>query len=112
MLKRSKYGVRMDKAGREARTVDGILFHSRKEAKHYVDLKLLAKAGKIKNLRLQPKWPLLVNGKLIGHYVADFSYLDQKFEPVIVDVKGVRTAFYIWKKKHFEAEYGMKITEI
>lgn len=111
-MKRSKYGVRTDKAGREARTVDGILFHSRKEAKRYVELKLLEKAGTIKNLRLQPKWPLLVNGHLIGNYVADFTYRETTGELVIEDVKGVRTAMYRWKKKHFEAYYGMKITEI
>ena len=40
--------------------VDGIKFHSKKEAKDYQELKLLEKEGKIKNLTLQPKFYFLV----------------------------------------------------
>jgi hypothetical protein len=39
-------------------TVDGITFHSAKEANRYVDLKLLERCGKIANLELQPFFEL------------------------------------------------------
>ena len=43
--------------------VDGIKFHSKKEADRYIELKLLQKAKKIKFLELQPVIPLIVNKK-------------------------------------------------
>lgn len=78
-------------------TVDGIVFHSAKEARRYAELKLLEKAGQIRNLLLQPRYRLYVHdltvaAKLrraaarirgkhdpidpfkIGEYVGDFQY--------------------------------------
>ena len=50
---------------------------------------------------------------VIGHYVADFAYVDERTgQRVIEDVKGVKTAMYRWKKKHTEAQYGITITEV
>ena len=43
--------------------VDGIKFHSKKEANRYIELKLLQKTKKIKFLELQPVIPLIVNKK-------------------------------------------------
>ncbi len=39
--------------------VDGITFDSKKEANHYCELKLLERAGKIKNLQLQVPYELI-----------------------------------------------------
>lgn len=100
-------------------TIDGIRFASKAEAKRYGELKLLEKAGEIKDLELQPKFPLLVHARggglpyLVGNYVADFRYREgRKGVLKIEDVKGMKTALYRWKKKHVEAQYGIEITEI
>lgn len=95
--------------------VGGITFASKAEAKRYSQLKLLEKAGEIKNLQLQPKFPLTATrGKTItkiGNYIADFSYTENG-GLVVEDVKGFKTPLYRWKKKHFEAEYNIKLREI
>jgi hypothetical protein len=94
--------------------VDNIRFHSKKEANRYSELKLLQKAGEISNLALQPSWPLRCGDKTIGKYVGDFAY-NPKEHPwtwVVEDVKGMKTPLYRWKKKHFEAQYGIEIREV
>jgi len=94
------------------REVDGIWFDSAKEAKRYSELKILERAGMIKHLTLQPEFILTVNDIKIGKWIGDFSYLDiRKNEAIVEDVKGVKTPFYKWKKKHFEAQYGRRILE-
>jgi hypothetical protein len=117
--KRSKYGA-------VPTTVDGITFHSAKEARRYQELKLLEKAGKIWDLQLQPRFPLLVESttgylagafrtpaaRRIGEYRGDFKYSDRRTTPYVVeDVKGFKTPLYRWKKKHVEAQYGIVIKE-
>ena len=106
----------------EAVTVDGIRFASKAEARRYAELKLLEKAGAIRELTLQHRFPLFAPGRgnggpyareHVGDYVADFRYRSGPNGLLVVeDVKGVRTALYRWKKKHFEAQYGLPITEI
>lgn len=93
--------------------VDGHKFASKAEVRRYGELKLLEKAGEIFFLTLQPRYDLELETPevTLGAYVADFSYmLGSKL--VVEDVKGVKTALYRWKKKHFEAQYGITITEI
>ena len=111
-----KLGVPMPKGkhkySAEQTTVDGIKFSSKKEAKRYSELMLLQEAGEISDLTLQPRYPLRVRGIKIGEYVADFRYRDKASFLVVEDVKGFKTPLYKWKKRHFEAQYGVKITEI
>ncbi|WP_270525766.1 DUF1064 domain-containing protein [Longibaculum muris] len=100
--------------------IDGHKFDSNAEGQRYLDLKLLERAGEIKDLRLQYKFVLqegYVNhkGKKICPitYVADFVYYDVKKECTVVeDVKGMLTDVYKLKKKMFEFRYGIPITEI
>ena len=100
--KRSKYG--------SAKTVvDGITFDSRKEARRYAELKILEKAGRIEDLRLQPEFEIAPNYKKNGHtirrttYRADFQYYDVDRQKTIVeDVKGYKTETYKLKKKLVE----------
>ena len=93
-------------------TVDNVKFHSQKEARRYSDLKVLLRAGRIKDLRLQPRFPLVVKNKLICTYVADFEYYDhQKADWIVEDAKGVRTREYQFKRKLFETLYPWKILE-
>lgn len=94
-------------------TLDGIRFASKAEARRYAELRLLVKAGVIRDLVLQPRYPLQAHGVTIGKYVGDFEYvLRASGDRVIEDVKGVRTALYRWKKKHFEAQYGRLVCEV
>lgn len=95
--------------------VDGILFASKKEARRYGELKLLAAAGAVRDLRLQPKYPLVVNGVKIGRYTGDFLYLDVAAgREVLEDVKSPasRTEAYALRKKLLLALYGLEITEV
>ena len=101
-------------------TVDGITFDSKKEANRYCELKLLEKAGKIKDLELQHQFvlqpPFKKNGKTIRAitYVADFTYYDlERMKNVVEDVKGYKTDVYQIKKKIFEYKYpGLTIVEV
>lgn len=99
------------KYGAIATEVDGIRFDSKAEATYYRELKLREKGRDISELRLQTRWPLHVNGVEIGAYVSDFDFKEDG-RLMVVDVKGVKTPLYRWKKKHFQLQYGMSITEV
>lgn len=101
-------------------TVDGITFDSKKESNRYLELKLLERSGKIKDLDLQHRFtlqePFKKNGKTIRAitYVADFLYFDiDRCKSIVEDVKGFKTDIYQLKKKMFEYKYpDLTITEI
>lgn len=103
---------RKSKYGNKKTVVDGITFHSAKEAQRYSTLKLLEKVGEIRGLKLQPRFKLEVFGKLITTYVADFQYLERDGGVVVEDVKGHRTDVYKIKAKLFEAVVGFPIREV
>jgi len=107
--KRSKYGAIKTE-------VDGITFHSRKEAARYQELKFLEAAGEISEIECQPKIEIIINDVHIAWYIADFRYLDNKTEhEVIEDVKSEATKklpVYRLKKKLVEAIYKIKIEEV
>lgn len=97
--RRSKYGARKTE-------VDGITFDSRAEARRYGELKMLEQSAIIKDLELQPRYPLYVNGIKVCTYVADFHYYDcEKGQWVIEDKKGFKTPVYKLKLKFFRALY-------
>lgn len=96
--------------------VDGIKFHSEKEANRYSELNLREKAGEIRDLKLQVKFPLIVNDIKIADYICDFQYLDlEKGDIVVEDVKGMKkgAAYTIFKikAKLVLAIYGIKVLE-
>ena len=95
----------------EATFIDGHYFASKKEANRYQTHQLALKSGLITDLRLQTPFALNVGTTTIGYYRADFTYQENGVM-VVEDVKGYRPAFYIWKKKHFEAQYGIPIREV
>ena len=95
----------------EPTEVDGRKFDSLAEARRYRELTWLRDAGKISQLRLQPRYPIVVNGVKICEYVADFEYLGQA-GMVLEDVKGVKTAVYKLKKRLMLAVHGIDITEV
>lgn len=74
--------------------VDGISFPSKGEAGRYVELRLQERAGEIRELKLQPRFPLLVGEPpvLVSTFVGDFQYLEKNSSTVIVeDFKGFYT---------------------
>lgn len=92
---------------------DGIKFDSRAEARRYRELKLLQRAGEIKDLELQPSFLLVEGFKCRGksyrdiRYIADFAYTEVRTGlQVVEDVKGVETEVFRLKKKLFLKKYG------
>lgn len=116
--------------------IDGVRFASQKEGRRYQELKLLERAGEVRNLVLQPEFVLEVasvtNGvgfrwpRKVGKYRGDFAYEERyevaarkgtllptvKWRAITEDVKGFKTPVYRLKKKMVEAQYGIEIREI
>ena len=100
---------------------DGIKFDSKKEAARYAELKILEKAGEIKNLQLQRSFELIprqkIDGKVVERackYIADFVYQERipgGWQLVVEDTKGFRTESYKIKRKLMLQKYGIKIRE-
>lgn len=94
---------------------DGIKFDSKLEAERYSQLKMMERAGVIRDLELQPEYELIPsfmkNGKTWRRtlYKADFRYIlceDDSY--IIEDVKGstaVITDVFRIKQKLFEYKY-------
>jgi len=91
--------------------VDGITFASRREANRFKELQFLRSQHRISDLILQPKFPVVVCGKKICTYIADFMY-HENGNQIIEDVKGVKTPVYRIKKKLVEAIYNITIKEV
>ena len=105
--------------------LDGVRFHSKREAKRYGELKLLERAGVISELELQPKFKLGTDARPIlirsqGYpkgrravYLADFRYrnLDDS-QLVIEDVKGIDNPLSRLKRAIVEAQYRVRIVLI
>lgn len=91
----------------------GITFASQKEATRYQELLWMQRSGLISGLELQPRYDLVVNGCKLGFYRGDFRYVVVATgQSVTEDVKGVRTAVYMLKKKLVKALYGVEISEL
>lgn len=91
--------------------VDGQVFHSRKEARRYQELRLLERAGKISELATQVRFPLDIEGIRIGVFIADFTYDDEHGNVIVEDCKGMVTPYYRLKYKLMLAIYRIKILE-
>ena len=98
----------MNKFKNIKKTIDNVIFDSTKEAERYLELKMLLKAGKIRNLFLQPSFVLqegFTDNQGKKHrpilYIADFSYwkVDEPALKIVEDVKGMKTEKYRIKKK-------------
>ncbi len=113
--------------------VDGIRFHSKKEAADYSNFALLLKNGKIKSLDIQVRFELFACvapqlgddtdqymtrirkefPRLVGAYYADFVVVELDGTKRVYDSKGVTTPLYKLKKKLFQAAYpDLRIVEI
>ena len=111
--KASKYGVDTSRLGKLARTLDGHTFASLAEKRRYQELLALRAAGRIRDLELQPFFPFVVNGVRVGHYRADFRYVDiASGETVVEDVKGARPKEWSRTRKLMLALYGIRVKEV
>jgi hypothetical protein len=97
---------------------------SQREANRWIELKLLERAGHIKNLQRQVKFILIPKqteyvGKKVKvlerecSYIADFVYIDNETEKTVVeDTKGMRTKDYIIKRKLMLYIHKIRIREV
>jgi hypothetical protein len=101
---------------RKRTTVDGHKFDSTAEARRYGELNLLQQAGKIRRLRVHPRFNLKVNGVKVCAYVADFDYIDVENgnRYVVEDCKprDFATRESRLKMKLFLAVYGTPVTVV
>lgn len=122
-------------------TVGGMTFDSKKEAARYQELYFMQKAGLITDLKRQVKFELIpsqkdAKGKVIERpvaYIADFVYkvpvttekqycaksgeigsitVEFGYDTIVEDVKGMRTADYILKRKMMLWIHGIRIHEV
>lgn len=91
--------------------IDGIRFDSQKEGIRYKELKLLERAGLIKEIKLQTSFELQPSFSKNGNkfraitYRADFDYITKDGKHIIEDVKGIQTDVFKLKHKLFEYHY-------
>lgn len=113
---------RLNKYKAQVTHINGRRFASQREAKRYVDLSMLERAGEIRDLKLQPKFQLTVNGEPVRirskrypngrkvTYIADFSYIETNSDLfVIEDAKGMDTPLSKLKRALVEAIYGVEV---
>lgn len=104
--KRQKYG--------NVRTVvDCISFASKREATRWQELLLMQRAGAIRDLERQVRFPLKVKDEPICTYVADFQYLERvapaKYRRVVEDSKGFATPEFKIKAALMKACLGIEV---
>lgn len=115
----------MNKYGNRKTVLDGEIFDSRKEARRWAELKLLERAGKIRDLERQVPFELIPSqkdehGRVIERpvkYVADFVYIADEhhgWKTVVEDVKSeaTRTKEYVIKRKLMLSIFGIRIHEV
>ena len=126
-----------NKYGNRKIQFDGQTFDSKREMRHYTELLLLEKAGKIKDLQRQVKFQLIPAqrepdiigpkgghkpGKLIEReldYIADFVYTDVSTGQMVVeDIKGYKAtnapaySKFAIKRKLMLYFHGIRIKEV
>lgn len=92
-------------------TEDG-WFDSQRELKRWGELKLLERAGNIKNLRRQVPFELIPKRGRLRRivFIADFVY-EENGKEVVEDSKGVRTKVYMLKWRLMEFVHGIEVLE-
>ena len=77
-------------------------FGSKLEQRYWVKFKLMEKSGAITDLQRQIRYPIVINGKRIGAYVADFTFYDNK-KLRVLDAKGQEIEAQKFRRKCAEA---------
>ncbi len=108
----------MPKYGNKKTAYQGNTYDSKKESRYALQLDLKRHAvhdqDRVVDWKPQVPYPIVINGKQICSYIADFvvTYANGRVE--VVDVKSAFTAklpVYRLKKKLVEAVYGITIIE-
>ena len=86
---------------------DGIKFSSKKERRRYLELMALQHSGDVKYFLMQVPFRLPGNTK----YLLDFLVFWADGIVTHEDVKGMKTAMFVMKKKQVEALYPVRIVE-
>jgi len=116
-----KWNPKANKYSAKRTVVDGVTFHSKKEAKRYQELRMLERARLIERLELQPEFPIVIHGTPVRYasgravvYRADFRYRDLEAggRTIVEDVKGMDTPLSRLKRALVETIYGIKVREI
>ena len=106
---------RKSKYGNLKTEYNGYVYMSKKEANYAQELDYRKKEKNIEkrvlNYEKQVPFQIILNGKKICKYIADFKVFYACGRVEIIDVKGVRSNVYILKKKLVEAQYGIEIIE-
>ena len=99
------------KYGNKVTEVAGKKFDSKKEAAFFLQLQ---QDPTVKSIRTQVKYELIPKqqGERACSYVADFVVEYQDGSTVVYDVKGMRTALYIVKRKLMLWVHGITIQEV
>lgn len=107
------------KYGNKPTTIDGIRFDSRAEANRWLALRMLERAGEIRDLRRQVRFELIPaqvtpSGLKVRpmFYVADFVYVDESGQTVVEDPKGCSTAEWVLKRKLMLFRHGIWVVEV
>lgn len=95
------------------RTVDGIVFDSKREAIRYAILKIKRRAGLITDIETQPSWVIDIGGKHFCRYTADFRYFDVEQNRIVIEeIKSTGTAkdaAYRLRRKAAELAHNLTI---
>jgi len=119
MVCRGSLQAKVSKHGNVKVEVDGIVFHSKREASRYTHLKMLERVGQIKNLELQVPFVLVPSVVLNGRkkpdlkYVCDFQYVRDGVV-VVEDAKSPhlrKHPVYRGKKHLMMSVFGIEILE-
>ncbi|HZS04508.1 MAG TPA: DUF1064 domain-containing protein [Blastocatellia bacterium] len=111
----SKYG------NRPVTLADGTRCDSRKEGRRLRELRLLERAGLVRDLKTQVDFPLEINGIRVAIYRADFVYsrlMNGQWYPVVEDVKGQQDAsslpyrLFLIKKRLMKALHQIEVQEV
>lgn len=99
--------------------VDEVRFDSRAEAKRWVDLQMLERAGQISRLRRQVEYELIPalerpsgGRERACSYVADFVYERADGRTIVEDVKGKATPEYRIKRKLMLWVHKVEVLEV
>ena len=95
-------------------TVAGRRFDSKREAARFGELLLLERAGEVSEIECQVRYDMVVNGRKICTYVADFRYRDRSGRVIVEDVKSPasKTPAYRLKAKLMVALHSVEINEV
>lgn len=114
---KNKYNARRTK-------VDGIMFDSRREAEYYLAYKADEAAGRIFDLKLQPRYEFEIEGKLLRYVDSkrkvtarmDFSFFENVSLPEaqkqiyrVIDVKGFDTPLSKLKRALMKACHNIDV---